>query len=113
VLSLVYAPISILNRLVAFIYQLVLVMPATEKLYAQNPVLANMSSLMSISTGVGLFVSLLFIIYPLVVVIILLMPSTAAAFRGEAPTQPEDLGEEDSYPEDPWREPPRSDAITR
>ena len=113
VLSLVYAPISILNRLVAFLYQLVLVMPATEKLYAQNPVLANMSSFMSITTGVGLFVNLLFIAYPITVLVILLMPSTAAAFRGEAPTRAEDLGDEDSYPDDPWREPPRSDAITR
>jgi hypothetical protein len=112
VLSLVYAPISIVNRLVAFVYQLVLVVPATEKLYAQNPALAGMSSFMSITSVLGLVVSLLFIIYPLTVLVILLMPSTAAAFRGEVPARAEDVSAEGSYPDDPWREPPRSDAIT-
>lgn len=112
-LSLAYAPISIVNRVFAFIYQLVFVMPATEKLYAQNPVLAGMSSFMTITTGVGLVVNLLFIIYPIAVLVILLMPSTAAAFRGQAPVRAEGASEEASDSDDSWRDPPRSDAITR
>ncbi len=112
-LSLVYAPISIVNRVFAFIYQLVFVTPATEKLYAQNPVLAGMSSFMTITTGVGLVVNLLFIIYPITVLVILLMPSTAAAFRVQAPVRSDDIGEEASDSDDSWRDPPRSDAITR
>jgi hypothetical protein len=112
-LSFVYAPMSILNRIGTFIYQLIFVMPATEKFYAQNPVFAGMSSFMSITTGMGLFVNLLFILYPIAVLVVLLMPSTVAAFRGEPPARVEDLIDEDSDSEDPWREPPRSDAIKR
>jgi hypothetical protein len=68
---------------------------------------------MSITSGLGLVVSLLFIIYPITVLVILLMPPTAAAFCGEVPARAEDTSEEGPYPDDPWREPPRSDAITR
>ncbi len=110
-LSLVYAPISILVRIATFIYNLALVMPATNKLYAQNPAMAGMSSFVNVGTGIGLFVSLLFVIYPIAVVIILLMPSTAAAFRGDHPAGADDLSSED-YPEDDrWREPPRATAF--
>jgi hypothetical protein len=109
-LSLVYAPISILYHLGSFVYQLVLVMPATQKLYAQNPALQGMSSFLNVTTGIGLVVGLLWIIYPIVVTVIMLLPSTGAAFRGEMPTIPEDIEEDDAR----WREPPpASDQIQR
>jgi hypothetical protein len=110
-LSLVYAPISILVHLASFVYQLVWVLPATEAVYAQNPAHKELSSIATISGGVGLFVNLLIVIYPITVLVILLLPSTAAAFRGEIPTRPDDLGDEEEFEDDPWREPPRSDKF--
>ncbi|HEY7308619.1 MAG TPA: hypothetical protein VH643_04565 [Gemmataceae bacterium] len=111
-LSLVYAPISILNRLVSFVYQLVWVLPVTQELYAKNPAMAGMSSFVTIGGGIGLVVSLLFILYPIAVVVLMLLPSTAAAFRGELPSREDDYGEDDREEGDPWREPPpRSDKF--
>jgi hypothetical protein len=111
-LSLVYAPISILVRLVSFVYQIVWVTPAMESLYAQNPALKGMSSIMSLSVGIGAFVGLLFVLYPIAVLFILLLPSTAAAFRGELPSGEDDFPDVDDEAEAPWREPPpRSDKF--
>ena len=111
-LSIVYAPISILNRLASFVYQLVWVLPVTQELYGNNPAMAGMSSFVSISGGIGLFVSLLFVLYPITVVVLMLLPSTAAAFRGELPSREDDYREDDMEEEDPWREPPpRSDKF--
>jgi hypothetical protein len=111
-LSLVYAPISIVVRIVSFIYQIVWVMPATEALYAQNPALKGMSSFVTITGGVGSFLSLLFVLYPLTVLVILLLPSTTAAFRGEIPAREDDFRDEQEFEEDSWREPPpRSDKF--
>ena len=109
-LSLGYAPISILYHIGTFIYQLVLVMPATQKLYAQNPALQGMSSFLNFTTGFGLVIGLVFMLYPIVVLIIMLLPSTGAAFRGELPTVPDNLEDDDPR----WREPPpASDQIRR
>lgn len=116
-LSLAYAPLSILVRLVGFVYQLVWVMPAMESLYAKNPAMKGMSSIISISSGIGAFVNLLFIIYPITVLVILLLPSTAAAFRGELPARKrdfirDDFEDEEREEDEPWREPPpRSDKF--
>lgn len=111
-LSIVYAPISILNRLASFVYQLVWVLPVTQELYAKNPAMAGMSSIVSISGGIGLFVSLLFVLYPISVLVIMLLPSTAAAFRGELPAREDDFPEDEGEEEAPWREPPpRSDKF--
>jgi hypothetical protein len=113
ILSLIYAPISIIVRIFGSIYQIVWVTPATKALYEKNPALAGMSSFVSISSGIGVIFGLLLVLYPIAVLIVMLLPSTAAAFRGETvPSTRErsDLGEED--PDDPWREPPRSDRFT-
>jgi hypothetical protein len=112
-LSLAYAPLSILIRLVGFVYQLVWVTPAMESLYAQNPAMKGMSGILSASVGIGAFVGLLFAI---TVLVIMLLPSTAAAFRGELPTREDDYEERELEEEDdPWREPPppRSDKFRR
>ena len=111
-LSLVYAPISIVVRVGEFVYQLVWVMPATNALYAKSMAATGFASLMTISSEIGLFVNLLFVIYPITVLIILLLPSTAAAFRGEAPVRGEDAGAEEMDENEPRREPP-SDAFWR
>lgn len=112
-LSLVYAPISILVRIGGAVYQLVWVLPATQALFAKNTAaLPAFSSLMTVSSGVGVFVNLVFILYPLAVIIVLLLPSTSAAFRGEIPVRKDDWRDEEEDEGDPWREPPpRSDKF--
>ena len=109
-LSLIYAPLSILYHIATFFYQLLLVMPATDKLFSQNPALVGMSSILSVSSGIGLFVGLLFTIYPITVIIILLLPSTAATFAGATSIPVADALQEDPDEDDPWRQPP-SDKI--
>lgn len=113
-LSLVYAPLSILNRLGSFLYSLIWVLPATKALYANNPGLAGFSSFATITSGISLFFSLTLIAYPIAVLIILLMPSTAAAFRGETRirSNEEDRLDEEEDDDDSWRQPPtRSDKF--
>ena len=112
--SVAYAPLSILVRLASFIYQLVWVLPVTQELYAKNPAMAGMSSIVSISGGIGLFLSLLFVLYPIAVLVIMLLPSTAAAFRGELPPREDDYEDNDLDEDDSWRDPsPRSDKFRR
>ncbi len=111
-LSLVYAPLSILYHLANFLYSLLLVMPATDKMYAQYPALAGMSSIMTAASGIGVFLTLLLIVYPITVLVILLLPSTAAAFRGEVPVDADDLREEELDEDERGREPP-SDRFRR
>ncbi|HTU90699.1 MAG TPA: hypothetical protein VMF69_11540 [Gemmataceae bacterium] len=114
-LSLAYAPISILVRIGTAVYQLIWVIPATQALYAKFTATTPMPGfgfIMTISSGIGVFVNLLFIIYPIAVLIVLLLPSTAAAFRGEAPVRNDDWHDEEENDEGGWREPPpRSDKF--
>jgi hypothetical protein len=108
-LSLIYAPISIVYRIVSTVYQLVWVMPATKALYAGSMGGSGFSSIVDISSGIGVFFSLLVILYPIAVLIILLLPSTAAAFRGELPIRKDELDDDE---DDRWRDPsPRSDKF--
>lgn len=109
----VYAPLSILFHVASFVYTLVWVMPATQALYAKFTAAMGLSSFMTLSTGIGAFGALLVVIYPIAVLIVLLLPSTTAAFRGEIPVRDDSfhaVGEED---ENYWREPPQSDKFRR
>lgn len=106
-LSLAYAPISILMHVGSFIYQLVWVMPVTQALYAKTAAaMPGFGSLMTFSTGIGVVAALLIVMYPIAVLIVLLLPSTAAAFRGEAPVREADLPIQVEDIKDDWREPP-------
>jgi hypothetical protein len=112
-LSLVYATLSILYHLGTFLYQLVWVIPAMQAMYAKTPMPPGFSLIMTISSGAGVFFGLLVILYPIAVFIVLLMPSSAAVFRGELPVRKDDLENEEEEPDDdPWRQPPpRSDKF--
>lgn len=111
-LSLVYASISILFHLGTFVYQLIWVLPATKSLFANTSMPAGFSSLVTVSSGIGVVVNLLYAIYPVAVIVVLLLPSTAAAFRGETPVPQEDWRDKEEDEGDPWREPPpRSDKF--
>jgi hypothetical protein len=106
-LSLVYAPLSILFHLLSFAYQLAFVMPATHDLFSQMSAFGPMGSVMAVATDISFVLGLLVVIYPIVVLIILLRRSTVAAFRGETPRQ-----SDEEFPDDPYRPDRRDDAWT-
>jgi hypothetical protein len=84
-----------------------------QAMYAKTPMPPGFSSIMTISSGAGVFFGLLVILYPIAVFIVLLMPSSGAAFRGEVPVRKDELdNEEEETEDDPWRQPPpRSDKF--
>jgi hypothetical protein len=108
-LSLIYAPLSIVNRLVGVVYSLVVVIPALDGIIrqmldemnrhrpAQAPnfpidTFANTMKMVMIGSTV---LSALVIAYPIVVLILLNRPAIKAAFFGEGPAAgelPEDEG---------------------
>jgi hypothetical protein len=117
-LSLVYAPLSILNRLFGVVYGFAVVLPVTREylqlVARQNPRMAGAVAGGEIGGIIGLVASFVVILYPIAVLVILLHPRVAAAFRGEGrpaePAEPADFLDAGR----PFRpdEPP-SDAITR
>jgi hypothetical protein len=95
-LSLAYAVLSILQTLLAAFYSFVYVAPANEEAFRQMPALNPQQAHMNQSLGqmmmplmvVGVLIQL---VYPVTILIIMLLPSVRAAFRGEAvPEGPED-----------------------
>ena len=112
ILSFVYAPISILYHIGSAVYQLVFVTPAMQAIYAKNPAFAGISSFTGVLSGIGVFVGLAFMLYPIVVLVILLRPSIAAAFRTDWASRESDESEEaDNLDDDSWRDRPRDDRI--
>ena len=94
-LSLAYAVLSILQTLSAALYSFVYVAPANEEAFRQmpapNPQTAHMMQNMAQMTVFFMVLSVLIqLAYPVTVLIIMLLPSVRAAFRGEAaPDRPE------------------------
>jgi hypothetical protein len=118
VVSLVYAALSILAKVIGLV-NLAFTWPVMSAFIEQegrrDPNLQMMTSMMpAIMVGTAV-VTVLFLIYPIVVLVILLRPSIAAAFRGEYPPTPAEQ-------EEPWgadrdrqgeRDEPPSEAFTR
>jgi hypothetical protein len=98
-LSLLYALFSILQTLLTAFYSFVYVTPATEEAFRQMPnmdpqqahVMQSVGPMMLPLMVVGVLIQL---VYPVTVLIIMLLPSVRAAFRGEpvpgGPEEPED-----------------------
>ena len=107
ILSLIYAPLSILFHVLSFTYQLAFLMPATHDLFEGMSALGPIGPVMAAVTDIGFIFGLLVVIYPIVVLFILLRRSTVAAFRGEAPRQPDE-----EFPDDPYSPDARDDAFT-
>jgi hypothetical protein len=116
--SLVYAVLSILNRLFALVYGFAVVLPVTneylDKVAQQNPGMSAAVTGGRVGGVIGLLVGSVFILYPIAVLIILLQPRVAAAFRDgkrpDEPAEPPDFLDADR----PFRpdEPP-TDAFSR
>lgn len=107
VLSLIYAPLSILFHVISFTYQLIFVMPATHDLFARMSGVGPMGSLLAGITDISLIIAFLVVIYPIIVFILLLRRSTAAAFRGETPPKMDD-----GFPDEPSPPDAQSDDFT-
>jgi hypothetical protein len=116
--SLGYAVLSILARLFGIVYGLAVVLPVTneylDKVVQQNPGMSAVVTGGRVGGVIGLLVGAVFILYPIAVLIVLLRPRVAAAFRDGAPpdepAEPPDFLDADR----PFRpdEPP-TDAFTR
>jgi hypothetical protein len=117
VTSLVYAVLSILYHLLTLVYSLAFILPVTNEFIDKvsgNPGMGPMATGARFGAVAGMLAAFAFILYPIIVLVVLLLPRVAAAFRGagrpEAPDEPEDYLDADR----PFRphEPP-SDAFTR
>jgi hypothetical protein len=97
-LSLVYAPLAICDRLVSFFYSLLVVLPGVSVAIPLSSTAAQEEAAMSLmraSIMIGVVVDLLFIAYPIMVLVILTRAPVVAAFRAEEPPQmdlPDDEG---------------------
>jgi hypothetical protein len=103
-LSLVYAPLSILFHIFSLVWALGFVMPVVQEVVAaelaKNPPPQDAAALMG--ARIGMIAGLLgqvTVIYPIVVLCILLSPSVAAAFRGEAVARKE----AEEFADEGWR----------
>ena len=117
VLTILYAVLSILYHLVTLVYSLAFILPVTNEFIDKvsgNHGMGPMATGARFGAVAGMLVAFAFILYPIIVLVVLLLPRVAAAFCGagrpEAPDEPEDYLDADR----PFRphEPP-SDAFTR
>ncbi|HZT82515.1 MAG TPA: hypothetical protein VFA26_19965 [Gemmataceae bacterium] len=98
-LSIVYAIISILNHVFSIVYGFAFSIPATRELLREeaqrNPQVAQFSSIMEAALPLGIVVSAIFVLYPIVVLIVMMLPGTKAAFAGEpyGKVPPDDIDE--------------------
>jgi hypothetical protein len=110
-LSLVYAPLAILKRLAVLAYTFMVIIPRFDAIVREWLAEVNrqgagpgpglpvegFADTMRITMTVSAIVSALFIAYPVVVLVLLNLPSVKAAFKGQAPPPPADLPEDDGW----------------
>lgn len=107
--SLAYAPLSILIKLVELAYAVAFSLPATqaigEELSKKGGDAATVGAALKFTAYLGLVVPLVTMIYPVAVLIILLTPSVAAAFRTRgihSSEEPEDYDDRRQSDEERW-----------
>jgi hypothetical protein len=94
--AITYAVLSILYTVASLVFTAAVVMPAMSEaiqdLAGQGNAQAQlMAQAMQIGMVAGLAIGALVVIYPIIVLVIMLLPSVRAAFRGETlPAEPED-----------------------
>jgi hypothetical protein len=100
VLSLLWAGLQIINVVVGLIIAVAYIMPATNAAMKSIPgVTADQAQVISAATSVGIFVGgCVGLIYPIAVLIVMLLPGVAAAFR--APDVDYDRGRREEGEED-------------
>jgi hypothetical protein len=101
ILSLVYAVLSILNRVGTLVFTLAVLLPALDTVLAEEtmrePKLQGVLPVMKMGMIIGAVFSALVVIYPIVVLILLNLRSVKAAFHGEAPPPPAPLPEDEGW----------------
>ncbi len=115
-LSLTYAALSILLHLFGLLYAVVFLLPASSAFIDQvagNPGVGPMAAGWRFGWWVGTLFGFAFILYPIAVLVVLLLPGVAAAFRdgarSDVPNEPEDFPDADR----PFRSHgPPTDAFT-
>jgi hypothetical protein len=107
--SFVYAVLSILRKLVVVPHQLLVVYPAVRDclqiIKQQGPAQAGFANTYPISFLGGLALNAAFIIYPITVIVVLMMPGVAQAFRQDRRRERDEEDEGgDRYPDagDRW-----------
>jgi hypothetical protein len=87
ILSFVYAALSILSNLALVVMMLMVNVPLAQefadKVSGQGPEVQLVATLVKAGVYVGIIVPIASMIYPAIVLILLVRPSVAAAFRGE------------------------------
>jgi hypothetical protein len=113
-LSLVYAPLAILNRLFATGYILAVLVPGFGAIISEeggnDPQLKAFGEMMKMILVVSAAVSALFIIYPIVVLIVLNLKHVKAAFLGQSEAPPPSLPEDEGW--GPMKRPGASTDVT-
>jgi hypothetical protein len=105
IVSIVYAVFSILNHIFTLIYTFAFTIPAMNAIFqdmaAKDPQAKAVTSIMEFAVIAGTIVAALFALYPVFVLIVMLTPSVANAFRQklDLTQSPEDIEEE---PDLPW-----------
>jgi len=106
-LAIVYAILSLLHKIVVAVYTLAFLNPAAQEALQQIPaedrkVLETITNFTFILGDVLIFVTM---VYPIIVLIVMLLPSVARAFRPYDPDR--DLGEAEDHED--YRDPPAFD----
>jgi hypothetical protein len=107
VLSLVYATLSILSNIAIAVYMWVVNIPAVkafaDRLGAQGQEAQMMANLMKFFSNFSIITPIVSMIYPIIVLILMLRPSVAAAFRGQAEAPPDSASDSNQFEaEDRW-----------
>jgi hypothetical protein len=93
-LCLVYSVLSISLKVFTAVYTLLFTVPAikefAQSLAAKGPQEAMMAKFIQFSAYAGVAWPSVTVVYPLVVLVIMLLPPTRAAFRGERVARPEE-----------------------
>jgi hypothetical protein len=97
-LSIVYALLSIANHIFSLVYAFAFTIPAANEFFreaAADKEVAQFASLMQAMLPVSTIVAAVFVAFPITVLIVMLLPSVAAAFRGKGmPEEPPDYYDE-------------------
>jgi hypothetical protein len=87
IMALVYGTVSILSHIAVLVCMVMVSVPVAqafaEKMAAKGEQEKMMASLMQFGVYMGMAVPIISMIYPAIVLILMLRPSVAAAFRGE------------------------------
>jgi hypothetical protein len=106
--SLAYVPLALIGRLVNFVYRIAFVVPLISEFYEKGVKSGTTQEAAATGAKVGaigaLVFQLAFCLYPLVLGMFMLLPSTAEAFRPRGRKRRDRYEEEEEQADDYWGE---------